>query len=119
MTIEPGASGIAIIGMACRFPGAETPTEFWENLRSGTESITFFSDEELIGAGVDPALVRNQNYIKASPILKNVDMFDAAFFGTRRRKLPSWIHSTGCSSRHAGKRSRMLATAPTPTRMLS
>ena len=81
MTIEPGATGIAIIGMACRFPGAETPTEFWENLRSGTESITFFSDEELIGAGIDPALVRNQNYIKASPILKNVDMFDAAFFG--------------------------------------
>ena len=33
-------SGIAIVGMACRFPGAETPDRFWRNLRDGVESIT-------------------------------------------------------------------------------
>src|SRR5437660_9074205 len=67
--------------MACRFPGANTPAEFWENLRRGVESITFFSDEELLSAGVDAALLSNPNYVKASPILNDVDGFDAAFFG--------------------------------------
>ena len=38
---------IAIIGMACRFPGAAHPRAFWDNLVRGVESITFFSDEEL------------------------------------------------------------------------
>ncbi|MFH9663616.1 beta-ketoacyl synthase N-terminal-like domain-containing protein, partial [Streptomyces sp. NPDC017248] len=31
--------GVAIIGMAGRFPGARDLTEFWENLRDGVESI--------------------------------------------------------------------------------
>lgn len=73
--------GIAIIGMACRFPGASTPAEFWQNLRSGTESITTFTDDELLAAGVDASLLRHPDYVKASPILRQADMFDAAFFG--------------------------------------
>jgi acyl transferase domain-containing protein/surfactin synthase thioesterase subunit len=80
MTAEP-ARGIAIIGMACRFPGAETTAEFWQNLRHGIESVTFFADDELIAAGVEPSLLQIPEYVKASPILKNVETFDAAFFG--------------------------------------
>src|SRR4051794_10739804 len=72
---------IAIIGFACRLPGAKNADEFWDNLRSGVESITFFSDEELIEAGVDPALLANENYVKAAPILHGADMFDAHLFG--------------------------------------
>ncbi len=30
---------IAIIGMACRFPGGESPEDFWELLRSGTNAV--------------------------------------------------------------------------------
>ena len=30
---------IAIIGMACRFPGGESPEAFWELLRSGTHAV--------------------------------------------------------------------------------
>jgi len=74
----PGA--IAIIGMACRFPEAEDPGAFWRNLRQGKESIKFFSDEELLAAGVDPELLRQPNYVKAAPVLRDVDKFDAAFF---------------------------------------
>ena len=73
--------GIAIIGMACRFPGAETTAEFWQNLRHGIESVTFFADDTLLAAGVEPSLLQNPEYVKASPILKNVETFDAAFFG--------------------------------------
>ena len=62
--------GIAIIGMAARFPGATTLEQFWQNLRNGVESITFFSDEELLEAGVDPTLLQAPNYIKARPVLE-------------------------------------------------
>ena len=37
---------IAIIGMSCRFPGADSPKQFWENLHDGIESKYFFSDQE-------------------------------------------------------------------------
>ena len=74
-------SDIAIIGLACRLPGATTPDEYWKNLCQGIESITFFSDQELAAAGVDPSLVANPNYVKAAPMLRDVEMFDASFFG--------------------------------------
>jgi acyl transferase domain-containing protein/surfactin synthase thioesterase subunit/acyl carrier protein len=74
-------SDIAVIGLSCRFPGATTPEEYWKNLCQGVESITFFSDQELMAAGVDPSLVANPNYVKAAPTLRDVEMFDASFFG--------------------------------------
>jgi acyl transferase domain-containing protein len=39
--------GVAIIGMAGRWPGANTADEFWRNLCAGVESITRFQDSEL------------------------------------------------------------------------
>lgn len=72
---------IAIIGLSCRFPGAATADEYWKNLCDGVESVTFFSDQELVAAGVDPSLVANPRYVKASPMLQDVEMFDASFFG--------------------------------------
>jgi aryl carrier-like protein len=50
------AQGIAVVGMAGRFPGAPSAAAFWRNLRDGVESISFFSEEELLAAGVDPAV---------------------------------------------------------------
>ena len=51
--------GIAIIGMAGRFPGAKNVDEFWQNLRDGVESISFFSEEELESLGIDRSVVRD------------------------------------------------------------
>lgn len=70
--------GIAIIGMAGRFPGAADIDAFWENLQQGVESISRFSDSELEVNGPE---TRDPNYIKARGVLENVDLFDAAFFG--------------------------------------
>jgi acyl transferase domain-containing protein len=42
-------NAIAIVGLSCRFPGARHVEQFWQNLRDGVESITFFSDEALKG----------------------------------------------------------------------
>jgi acyl transferase domain-containing protein/acyl carrier protein len=73
--------GIAIIGLAGRFPGAKNITEFWQNLCDGVEAISQFSDEELITSGVDASLVKNPDYIKAGAVLEDIELFDAGFFG--------------------------------------
>ncbi|ELS00506.1 polyketide synthase family protein [Xenococcus sp. PCC 7305] len=73
--------GIAIIGMSGRFPGAKNINQFWENLSLGKESITTFSDEELIAAGIDTELVNNPEYVKRLGVLENADLFAATFFG--------------------------------------
>ena len=71
---------IAVIGMACRFPGAGDPDEFWNNVRQGVESITFFSQRELEEAGVDRELYTHPNYVNAKGYLDGIEYFDAAFF---------------------------------------
>jgi len=57
---------IAIIGIAGRFPGANTLEEFWANLQAGVESLTFFSDEELAEEGVPEQVQQNPYYVKAT-----------------------------------------------------
>jgi myxalamid-type polyketide synthase MxaB len=80
--INRNNTDIAVIGMACRFPGANTIEEFWQNLCNGVESISFFTDAEILASGVDPHLVQHPDYVKASPILDvDVAEFDADFFG--------------------------------------
>ncbi|MFI5138429.1 MAG: amino acid adenylation domain-containing protein [Sphingobacteriales bacterium] len=75
---------IAIIGMAGRFPGANTIDEFWEMLTEGRETISFFTDNDL-----DPAIpdsVKNDpTYIKARGVIEKADEFDAEFFGFNPR----------------------------------
>lgn len=77
---------IAIIGLAGRFPGAKSTDELWQNLCAGVESISFFSEEELKAAGVSPGVFNRPNYIRAKPVLAEMDLFDAAFFGFNPRE---------------------------------
>ena len=83
---DRGEVEIAVVGLAGRFPGARTVDQLWDNLRNGRESIRFFSDEELIAAGVDPDLVANPDYVKAKGVLGDVDQFDAGLFGLSPRE---------------------------------
>ncbi|MGV2787043.1 hypothetical protein GNF98_15270, partial [Clostridium perfringens] len=62
---EYNGSEIAVIGMSGRFPGAKNLREYWNNLCSGKESISFFSDEELLEEGIDVKTVTHPNYVKA------------------------------------------------------
>ena len=71
---------IALIGMSGRFQVRETSKEFWQNVITGMKSIRSFSDEELLAAGVDPALLTQPNYVKAGAVLEDADKFDAPFF---------------------------------------
>ena len=77
---------IAIIGMAGRFPGANDIEQFWGNLRDGVEAVTFFTDEELLAAGVEANFLSDPNYVKARGVLEGADLFDASFFGYSPRE---------------------------------
>ncbi|WP_031040684.1 type I polyketide synthase [Streptomyces sp. NRRL F-5650] len=72
---------IAVIGMACRFPGAPDVDTFWSNLTEGRESVTFFSDEQLLAAGVQPGELADPGYVRAGQLLEDVELFDAGHFG--------------------------------------
>jgi acyl transferase domain-containing protein/acyl-CoA synthetase (AMP-forming)/AMP-acid ligase II/acyl carrier protein/predicted O-methyltransferase YrrM len=75
-----GPADVAVIGLACRFPGADSPEAFWRALMDGRETITFFTPDDAIAAGVDPELARRPNWVKAYPALDGIEMFDAEFF---------------------------------------
>lgn len=79
--IQHSSNDIAVIGMAGRFPGAPDLDQFWHNLQNGVESVRYFTQEELIAAGESQDLLENPAYVKACPVLANIDQFDAGFFG--------------------------------------
>ncbi|MCA0350575.1 MAG: amino acid adenylation domain-containing protein [Chloroflexi bacterium] len=62
---------IAVIGMACRLPDAETPEEFWANLIAGVDSIRPL-----------PAARHNalQSELVWGSSIADIDCFDSAFF---------------------------------------
>ncbi|TGE21486.1 acyltransferase domain-containing protein [Hymenobacter aquaticus] len=74
---------VAVIGMACRMPDANTPEKFWQNLQGGKESVRFYSDEELAQLGMSPEKISNPNYVKAAVNVDDKDCFDANFFDYR------------------------------------
>ena len=76
---NPNATGLAIVGMAGRFPKARNLDEFWRNLCDGVEAVSFFSDDELAEAGGGSR--GGPNFVKARAVLEDADLFDAAFFG--------------------------------------
>ncbi len=78
---EEYVASIAVIGKSGRFSDARNLIQFWQNLCAGKESISFFTEEELVSAGVDPELLRRPNYVKAGGVLQDADLFDAQFFG--------------------------------------
>lgn len=79
---------VAIVGMAGRYPQAESLDRFWENLRAGRDSITEVPAERWDHARYfDPA--RNQpgkTYSKWGGFLSDVDKFDALFFNISPRE---------------------------------
>ncbi|MBV5315353.1 MAG: acyltransferase domain-containing protein [Prolixibacteraceae bacterium] len=80
--MESNTDGIAVIGMAGRFPGAKNIDEFWANLLEGKETITYFTDEELAEKNMEFGKFKDDpNYIKARGIVDDIDKFDADFFG--------------------------------------
>ncbi|SDO77281.1 Acyl transferase domain-containing protein [Streptomyces sp. cf386] len=77
---------MAVIGMAFRLPGADTPEEFWRVIRDGTDCITRFTDEELAAAGVPAEEYRAADFVGASGVLDDIAGFDAQHFAMSARE---------------------------------
>ncbi len=82
---DPAAT-VAVIGMACRLPGAANPAELWRNLRAGVESVLPLDDADLAAAGVPRALWQDPGFVRAGTEVDGYDCFDAGFFSLRRRE---------------------------------
>lgn len=75
---------IAIVGMAGRFPGANSVDEFWEGLVEGREMISHFSEDEL---DFDPRQTNSgTDYVLSRGIMHEPQMFDAKHFGIPPRE---------------------------------
>ncbi|MFZ6028534.1 MAG: SDR family NAD(P)-dependent oxidoreductase [Chloroflexota bacterium] len=87
-TLQPNEAqdGVALIGLAGRFPQARNVEEFWKNLCQGIEALSPLSEQDLAALPFPKALGDNPKYVKAGYFLDDVDLFDAAFFGYTPRE---------------------------------
>ena len=86
-------TAIAIVGMACRFPGANSVHQYWQNLLNGVESIDVSQDQ----AG----------RIHAKAQIEHIECFDHEFSASASRRRCCWIRNNGCCSNVRGKRWKM------------
>ncbi len=79
---------IAVIGIGCRFPGADGPEAFWRLLRDGVDAITEVPpDRWNIDQYYDPTPGKlGKMYIRTGGFIDQVDRFDADFFGISPRE---------------------------------
>ncbi|MFE0174031.1 MupA/Atu3671 family FMN-dependent luciferase-like monooxygenase [Streptomyces sp. NPDC059002] len=72
---------IAVIGMALRFPGADSPEAYWRNLRDGVDCLTVFDGDQLRAAGLTAGQAAAADRVPVGGVLDGALDFDADFFG--------------------------------------
>lgn len=70
---------IAIIGMACRFPKANSLDEYWQNLCQGENCLTRFDEKDLNKANNNR--LWDTDFVPVRGVLDDIEKFDANFFG--------------------------------------
>ncbi|MFE5581696.1 SDR family NAD(P)-dependent oxidoreductase [Kitasatospora sp. NPDC056531] len=83
-TRHPSRSEIAVVGMACRVPGAEDLGAFWRLLRDGTDAIGDLPEGRW-DLGAVPAELRPAGFGRGG-FLDRVADFDPEFFGITARE---------------------------------
>lgn len=132
---EPGdpLDSVAIVGMACRFPGAGNIEEFWANLRDGVESISPVSVEEMLDCGVDAAEARHPQHVAVAAVPAGIENCDASFFGCSPKQAQltdpqqrmllecAWdaMESAGCDPEAAGGKIGVFAGSSLSTYLMS
>ncbi|GAA1374798.1 type I polyketide synthase [Streptomyces beijiangensis] len=76
------ATGIAVIGMSCRFPGVRGPDEFWRLLLDGKSTVGTFPPQRAADANTHHLSHPDAATLDSGSYLDSVDGFDAGFFGT-------------------------------------
>jgi len=72
---------IAVIGMACRLPGAPSLDAYRSLLRGGRVGIVTSDDDALRANGIPGELLGHPHLVRRFGVLDKVDAFDAAAFG--------------------------------------
>lgn len=71
---------IAVIGMSGEFPKCKDIEAYWDAIMSGKECISFYTKEELKEAGINPEILKLDQYIRAKGEIPDIGLFDAGFF---------------------------------------
>jgi len=79
----PEDDGIAIVGMACRFPGAPDLPAFWRLLEDAADLVTDGRRDPGPWHGVAGNPGAGDDFSRRGAFLEDIDKFDAAFFGIR------------------------------------
>jgi acyl transferase domain-containing protein/thioesterase domain-containing protein len=82
---DAGETAVAIVGMACRFAQSRGLDAYWTLLKDGREAISTYDEDALVAAGVNPALLRNPNYVRSGAPIEDMECFDAGLFGLSPR----------------------------------
>ncbi|WP_051192645.1 non-ribosomal peptide synthetase [Nocardia jiangxiensis] len=84
---EPiGEDAVAVVGMALRTAGAQTPEQFWALLREGREALTTFTDEQLRRSGLGEADLTDPTLVRTRPVIDGIEQFDPGCFGLTPRE---------------------------------
>ncbi|MEU2178236.1 acyltransferase domain-containing protein [Nocardia sp. NPDC019219] len=78
-------NAVAVIGMACRFPGAPDLASYWDLIAAGREGLTRFDDAELAARGVSAELRAHRNYVPVGAVIDGQDRFEPEHFGILAR----------------------------------
>ncbi len=78
---------IAIVGLSCRFPGADSPEDFWQLMQSGADAISATPGErQVLQAQLGVATSARRSPIDRAGFIDRVEYFDAEFFGITARE---------------------------------
>ncbi|MGC1884834.1 MAG: type I polyketide synthase [Stellaceae bacterium] len=79
---------VALVGMACRFPGAADLEEFWSLLKAGRDAVGEIPDDRWdVEAYFHPDPAKpGKMYTRAGGFIADIDKFDAGFFGISPRE---------------------------------
>lgn len=85
---RPDYDAVAIIGLGCRFPGAENPEAFWKLLATGEDAISEVPSARWNSADfyAPEADIPHKMNTRQGGFLAQVDAFDSGFFGISARE---------------------------------
>jgi 8-amino-7-oxononanoate synthase len=89
MTERDTSADVAIIGMACRFAGADDVDQFWENLVSGKTSFGPVPEDRWNHDDfrTDRFRERDKTYVRQGAFIDDVDSFGSLHFGIAPRRV--------------------------------
>ncbi|MEX2578009.1 MAG: SDR family NAD(P)-dependent oxidoreductase [Verrucomicrobiales bacterium] len=82
---------VAVVGLGCRFPGADGPEAYWDLLRQGIDATCELPPDRWdLGRYYSPEPAPGKMYTKRGGFLPDIGEFDADFFGLSEQDA-SWM----------------------------